>query len=286
MLHRQALLLATIASAGRTLSRLELMKLLFLERQEMLQDVPGLYDFLPYKFGPFSFLVYRDLTALQRDGLLHLSGRFVQTNASVGMAALAKLPSNEHAGMLRIMQEHGSKSPNALLHYVYAKYPWYASRSLVAKRSARASYPIQSALFTMGYEGITVDAFLNALLVKDVATVIDVRRNPVSHKYGFSKSSLRRLSQSVGLSYIHFASLGIPSSYRRGLHREEDFADLFRTYELSMLPEATDALDDACRTATQSRAALVCFERSPQHCHRSFLARAMSSRTGLTVVHL
>ena len=68
MLRRQALLLATLHASRRRLSRLELMKFLFLTRQEGLVGSTGMYDFVPYKFGPFSFSVTRDLDDMEQQG--------------------------------------------------------------------------------------------------------------------------------------------------------------------------------------------------------------------------
>ena len=50
------------------------MKLVFLLRHETcLKDVPSFYDFVPYKFGPFSFTLYRELERLQQNGYVTTS---------------------------------------------------------------------------------------------------------------------------------------------------------------------------------------------------------------------
>ena len=46
-------------------------------------------------------------------------------------------------------------------------------------------------IFTIGYEGATVDEFLTALRDAGVKRVIDVRALPLSRRAGFSKSPLR-----------------------------------------------------------------------------------------------
>jgi hypothetical protein len=46
------------------------------------------------------------------------------------------------------------------------------------------------ALFTIGYQGRTLEDSLNVLLTASVTLLCDVRRNPVSRKPGFSKGVL------------------------------------------------------------------------------------------------
>ena len=45
-------------------------------------------------------------------------------------------------------------------------------------------------IFTIGYEGATVDGFIGALRKAGVALVLDIRAAPVSRKKGFSKNPL------------------------------------------------------------------------------------------------
>ncbi|TXT40925.1 MAG: hypothetical protein FD135_827 [Comamonadaceae bacterium] len=49
-------------------------------------------------------------------------------------------------------------------------------------------------LFTLGYEGLVIGAFIARLQAAQVKTVVDVHELPLSRKKGFSKISiLRRL---------------------------------------------------------------------------------------------
>ena len=63
-----------------------------------------------------------------------------------------------------------------------------------------SGHPIKSApdhtptLFTLGYEGMTIESFIVRLQAAQVKTVVDVRELPLSRKKGFSEISiLRRL---------------------------------------------------------------------------------------------
>ncbi|WP_348602891.1 DUF488 family protein [Bartonella tribocorum] len=41
--------------------------------------------------------------------------------------------------------------------------------------------------FTIGYEGKSLENYLNCLLENNIKILCDVRKNPISRKYGFSK---------------------------------------------------------------------------------------------------
>ena len=96
----------------------------------------------------------------------------------------------------------------------------------------------------------------------------DVRNNPLSRKFGFSKSNLQKYLGNVGIEYIHLPELGISSAKRNNLNSDEDYISLFKAYELS-LSKSKEYLDRLYQLLqTQNRIALTCFEHDPSHCHR------------------
>ena len=65
MLRRQRAILKLLSTAGGSLSATQVQKLLFLLRQEtFLRSDSAFYDFLPYKYGPYSFAANREIEAL------------------------------------------------------------------------------------------------------------------------------------------------------------------------------------------------------------------------------
>src|SRR3954467_7185892 len=99
-------------------------------------------------------------------------------------------------------------------------------------------YPAAMRIFTIGYEGATMDDFLAALKAAGVERLIDVRALPLSRRPGFSKSPLRAALEEVGVEYVHLKALGTPPDGRsaaRAGRRE----DLKRIYAGQLeLPEA------------------------------------------------
>ena len=67
MLKRQKVLLALLDGVRRPLSLTSFVKLCFLLREETeVRKDAAFYGFVPYRFGPFSFALYRELEGLGR----------------------------------------------------------------------------------------------------------------------------------------------------------------------------------------------------------------------------
>ena len=139
-------------------------------------------------------------------------------------------------------------------------------------------------IFTIGYEGATVAEFLAALRAAGVQRVIDVRALPLSRRPGFSKSPLRAALEEAGIEYVHLKALGTPADGRAAA-RAGRHADMARIYAGQLeLPEAMAQSAQMLALAKEQPSALLCYEREPQHCHRSLLLDAAAG--GTEVVHL
>ena len=144
-------------------------------------------------------------------------------------------------------------------------------------------------LLTIGYEGKTLEAFLDQLLEESVTLLCDMRRNPLSRKYGFSKSTLAHACENSGIRYEHLPEFGIASKERQNLRTQADYDALFGEYERDYLPKQSAALSKVAGWIRDGqRVALVCYELIPEHCHRHCVAEALAARIGkkLRVRHL
>jgi len=74
-------------------------------------------------------------------------------------------------------------------------------------------------LFTTGYQGHTIETFLDLLLAHGIAHVIDVRQLPFSRKPDFSKKRLTAHLAAVGIAYTHLVELGTPKPLRDEVRR-------------------------------------------------------------------
>ena len=111
-------------------------------------------------------------------------------------------------------------------------------------------------LFTAGYEGQAPEAFLVKLRKAGVRRLIEVRKNAISRKRGFSKKALAQNCAAAHVEYVHLPELGVPSSMRHGLKSRDDYRKLMTTYRRSILPKARESRQEAARLVTERTSAL------------------------------
>jgi uncharacterized protein (DUF488 family) len=140
-------------------------------------------------------------------------------------------------------------------------------------------------IFTLGYEGLSLEAFIGHLKTAGVQTVLDVRANPLSRKPGFSKGVFSAALHIAGMMYAHLPALGCPTAVRDRYKRDGDWAAYTRGF-LTHLEGRGEALTELARIAGHSASCLVCFEADFNRCHRSYVARAAAKLGGLRVIHL
>ena len=220
-----------MAFNGR-LPRLDFQKYLFLYTQEFEKDAS--FDFVPYKFGCFSFQSYADKRRLVERGALEEGDDWrVKNSFSVGCL--------ETKSFARFHSRYSGLKGEQLIRHVYRSYPYYAINSEIAVRlmtdrelaaiAAKMPEDTTASLFTIGYEGSSFEGYLNRLIKNNVKVLVDVRRNPLSRKYGFSKKTLAETVKKLGIGYVHIPELGIVSEKRQELNTQDDYDRLFASYE-------------------------------------------------------
>jgi hypothetical protein len=296
LFKRQQLLLTLLETLQTPVGKTDFQKLLFLFTKEF-ETVPS-YEFVPYRFGCFSFTASADHARLVETGHLEKDEqqwRLTEAGRQVGRKFSATLP------QWRFKRRYEHLRGDALIAQVYRNYPYYAIRSEIAARvlsatemrdlvgKAKPAFP-GPGLLTIGYEGRSLEGYLNALLQAGVTVLCDVRRNPLSRKYGFSKSTLSHACAGVGLEYQHLPQLGIASEERQELNCPADYDALFEVYERTTLPlqeQALTLIKNWIGTENK-RVALTCYERLPEQCHRHCVAEAVERAGGgsIKAIHL
>jgi uncharacterized protein (DUF488 family) len=178
----------------------------------------------------------------------------------------------------RLLDRHGRKSASQLVEYVYPRFPWYTVNS---SRPMDMIPQIDPQVFLVGYEGLQVDDLLDLLLRNGIRIVADIRSNPVSRRFGFHGSTLKRLCGKLDIEYVHMPELGIPSASRRGAVTDDDFQLLFEFYEETTLQVETDSLRLLSGLIRTKPCALLCMEEEPVSCHRFRVGRKLSDNCGL-----
>ncbi len=286
-------MLALLEVLDRPVRKVEMQKYLFLvcDRQEK----PA-YDFVPHRFGCYSFQIDADKRTLTKYGLIENQSSWV---LSPGSRYSHLLKQEDAKAVYDVVTECGDLRDLDLVQHVYRKHPYYAINSEIAHEvlNKRELEKVQAArpraasarLFTIGYEGKSLERYLHELMTNQVGVLCDVRRNPVSMKYGFSKKQLKSATEAVGIHYEHIPELGIESDKRRELETPEDYAELFDEYRKTTLRTGRQSLNRIVDLiAEHGRVALTCFEAEQHECHRGCVADELLRRDDFRhrLVHL
>lgn len=286
MYYRRKVILALLQLFDGELNKISLQKLLFLFSH---RQVKAEYDFVPYKYGCYSFSANADLSVMVKGGILsETPTSFVINERADYVQALKK---DDRKLMQEIKQQFGKMNVNALMRYTYLHFPYWAINSKKAKEILSAeelqkvneSEPSSKkiALFTIGYQGISLEKYLNRLIKNNIKVLVDVRYNPVSMKYGFSKSQLHYYCENLDIRYVHFPEVGIASAQRRTLNTQEDYDKLFASYKQDNLTKTVSTQMQIFNLLKQyERIALTCFEANICQCHRKYLAEAIEKLPG------
>jgi uncharacterized protein (DUF488 family) len=294
MYYRRKVLLSLLQLFDNQLEKLQLQKLLMLF--STIQTKKN-FHFIPYKYGCFSFQANADLGTMLKYKLVEEVGKsWVKTDDEDYFSMLKE---DDRTALLRVKKRFIGKSSDELITYTYQHFPYLAINSTVTEKylnkdeyaEVNNSRPISdlTALFTIGYEGISLEEYINVLIKNDVKVLCDVRKNSFSMKYGFSKSQLNTACAGVGIQFIHFPEVGIVSEKRKSLATQDDYDILFDEYNKTVIPKTTETQDEIAQLVRRhKRVAITCFEADKCQCHRSHLAHAISKKqtNNFQTIHL
>ncbi len=128
MFYRQKLLLALLESFGGKLNNRDLQKYLFLFTQRF--QLEKSYDFVPYKFGCFSFQSYADRRNLAVTGVLTADDQWQLK----GKGYLDAVTPDDRQKIQQFQKQYSLISSDDLVREVYRNYPYYAIKSEIASR--------------------------------------------------------------------------------------------------------------------------------------------------------
>ncbi len=138
-------------------------------------------------------------------------------------------------------------------------------------------------LFTIGYEGKTVEELLDQLAEAEVKLLIDVRAVAASRRPGFSKTALAGALRERGIDYLHLRPLGTPKAGREAA-RKGRIAEMRAIFAGQLeTSEAELAMEQAKAAAAERPSALLCFEADAGHCHRAVVAERLAAAEALEI---
>lgn len=283
MYYRRKVLLSLLEVFNDELEKIRLQKLLMLLSK--FQEQPS-FDFVPYKYGCFSFQANADLKTLTKYEQVQENGKiWIKTDSK---SYISELKPKDKKALSDVNKLYGKKTSDELIQITYKRYPFYALNSTILDKVLEGSdldkvnriknaFNGDKKLFTIGYEGISLEAYLNKLLKFGIKALIDVRRNPLSMKYGFSKKQLETACNGINIEYYHLPKLGIESDKRKVLQTQTDYDLLFEDYKKTNLPFTIDSQETVIELLNKhERIALTCFEANICQCHRKPLAESIS----------
>lgn len=284
MYYRRKIALSLLQVFENELEKIQVHKLLFLLSRY--QTKKKTYDFVPYKYGSFSFQANADLNTLKKYGIVdETSTTWKKLDETDYLIQLDKEHQKIVADFAIIYK---NKSSDDLIKLTYKNFPYYAINSTIAHKYLNTkelaklenykSKEKEITLFTIGYEGISLESYLNKLLRNNVALLCDVRKNAASMKYGFSKKQLENACNGVGIKYMHMPAVGIDSDKRQQLNSQSDYDTLFKDYISTNLTKTIEEQEIILTLLQENkRIALTCFEADNCQCHRTHLAKAISN---------
>ncbi|NES93744.1 MAG: DUF488 domain-containing protein [Desertifilum sp. SIO1I2] len=286
MLNRQKALLMILQQVGGTASNTQMMKWAFLLSYETpSHGGKTFYQFIPYRYGPYSFTLNQETDSLIRNGFLEKGTDNCWRLTALGEELDITLASDVSKDICQIIATYGKLSGQKLIRLVYDKYSWFTINSELLSGRKEKRPVAKRCIYTAGYEGKTVDEFLNLLMESGISRLIDVRYNPISRRYGFHKSTLSRLCSSLNIDYQHFPGLGISGSERECIDSENQYIKLFENYRLN-LPSCEKDLANVIRLLQSEPSVLVCMEANPSCCHRNVLAQHLATSIDMPIKHL
>ena len=287
MYYRRKIILSLLQVFGGELEKIQLQKLLFLFTRY--QKDKKSFDFVSYKFGCFSFQANADLSTLKKYGIVSDSEKSWKKEDEVNYINELKVEEKKIIKDFKII--YANKTSDDLINLTYKRYPYYSINSTVAEKYLTKeefknldnfrSFEDDIVLFTIGYEGITLETYLNKLIKNNIKVLCDVRKNALSMKYGFSKSQLKNACNGVGIEYLHIPEVGIESDQRQELKTQSDYDLLFEEYKNNNLKKSINSQAEILNLLIENkRIALTCFEADICQCHRKHLSEAVTNLKG------
>ena len=284
LLSREKRLISLLDSLKGPIGLRDFQKLLFIYFQEgAFKASPTLssrYEFVPYRYGAFSFTSYRDRKRLlDREILIQTSKKWHLTPKGRSLAQQL-VTDDEKAFALKYESLRGDE----LAAYSYRKYPYYAINSEIKaeilKRDKDSLALIDSlrmelcefSIISIGYEQRSIENYMNCLIRNGVSVLVDVRKNANSRRSEFRRSSLQNVCAKLHIDYVHYPDLGVELPQRENLVTDTDYETLFSQYRENVTDRQRKLLDKISSLVKKEKTiAITCYERDDHYCHRSAL---------------
>lgn len=290
MYYRRKVILALLQQFGGKLKSTRFQKLLLIFTR---QQQKAAYEFIPYKYGAYSMQARSDKGTLIKYELLKDRSHW---ESNVDEDYIDQLKKRDQEILREVYKRFKGADSNDLVTYTYREYPFYAINSEIASKylddaglhHIECNHPKNNVqmLYTIGYEGIKAETYMNRLACKDIRVLVDVRKNSMSMKYGFNKSQLKSMCNKLGMEFMHLPELGIESDKRKNLDSKADYEELFEEYEETLTSRSAHLEKLYALFIEYDRVAITCFEREYTRCHRHKVSDYLHTTYNMPIEHL
>jgi uncharacterized protein (DUF488 family) len=147
---------------------------------------------------------------------------------------------------------------------------------------------MRTTLYTIGHGNRSADELVGLLREARIETLADVRAHPASKRHPqFARAALQGALAQAGIGYVWEGSdLGGFRKPRADSPHVALAVDGFRGYADHMETAAFEAaMGRLVKMAGKQRVAIMCAEKNPAECHRSFISDWLAAH-GVAVMHL
>ena len=128
MFYRRKIILSLLQLFDGQLDKIRLQKLLFLFT---IKQGKAEYEFIPYKFGCYSYSANADMTTMVRKGMLKEDEKYFEKNDKTDY--LKQIKQADYKLLVEVKANYGQMSASALMKHTYLNFPFYATRSEIAE---------------------------------------------------------------------------------------------------------------------------------------------------------
>lgn len=260
-----------LSSLKKDIQRIDLNNLLAFISANIVHE--NSFDFVMSNSGIFSYELENTIKRFKEKRILNANGIVSIENIDEISSRAQRVSVDDQMNILKLIKEFYTNPQDSL-------------SKIADLYTQSAKHAQKNTIFTAGYEGVSVDSFILRILNAGIKNIVDVRCNPISRKFGFSKGQLSGICESVNLAYSHIPTLGIPSESRKSLTCKNDYQVLFAEYERTILENTNQEQESLIEVAYAAPTVLICFEADKNMCHRTRLAKRISKKSGMKIMDI
>ncbi|QQO07892.1 DUF488 domain-containing protein [Breznakiella homolactica] len=140
-------------------------------------------------------------------------------------------------------------------------------------------------VYTIGYSGFSLDAFIQTITARGISLVIDVRSQPFSRYYNeYNRENLEKVLSRCRIHYRSYAAeLGGKQTDRR-YYTAGTYFDFERYAQSESFAAGFEKVKQSLERGYSI--SLMCAEKDPFNCHRAIMIARVFHEAGFKVIHL